>query len=94
MEKYLILILLSCVGINGENTPILRGTWKRSCRNDTVEGEFVRATCRRKDGSWIETSLNLSDCTERIQSNFHGESVKNYFLYNKDGNLYCRSTPW
>jgi CVNH domain len=53
------------------------GDYKRTCRNMSVNGDRLNATCERVDGGWKNTSLKHFD---RCQS----------MIVNDNGNLRCQ----
>src|SRR5262245_39370076 len=48
--------------------PLPSGTYTESCRDMRVDHDrhYLEATCRRLDGRWRETRLNLRDCDRGI----------------------------
>ncbi len=95
MEKYLILILLSCVGINGQS-PSIAGSYWETCKDYHVvnepEGKFLRAICQRGDKTWPEqvTSLNLRKCPVNKRAGYNDY----YQVENNDGKLICVDSRW
>ncbi len=91
MEKYLILILLSCVSLDASIR--LGGNWWHSCRDwsrfTTDQGEFLRAKCLISAWrEYRESTLKLSTCPIHNSKDWQGQ--KEYLIHNNNSNLECR----
>lgn len=51
------------------------GTYRESCRDVSVEGRRLEARCRRRNGEWRDTEIDLTRCKSPIR--------------NDDGRLVC-----
>jgi hypothetical protein len=51
------------------------GTFRESCRDFSVDGNRLAARCRRKNGDWRDTQIDLKICKSPIR--------------NDDGRLVC-----
>jgi len=60
-------------GYQGYGQP--RGSYTQSCRDVQVSGDRLEAQCRRADGSWERTGLNLGNCNGGDVSNQNGRLV-------------------
>jgi hypothetical protein len=71
----------SCVGDIGNINGVLacagpNGSYSLTCKNATVSGTTLSATCQRIDGSWVPASLpnfqgfqgNISNCDGKLQN--------------------------
>src|SRR5262249_5926266 len=54
------------------------GSWSQSCRNGYVNGNWMTAQCRQRDGNWTYANLDLRSC--------QGGPVGN-----NNGRLFCES---
>ena len=57
---------------------VLPGQWRQYCTNGYMDGDELKATCRRADGSYRHTEANISDCRGRSI----GYSIR-------EGRLFC-----
>lgn len=51
------------------------GSWRDSCRKARVEGHFLTAECRRKNGSYRDASFDLRRCGGGDLENDNGKFV-------------------
>ena len=65
---------LVCEGGSGGNLPY--GSWRQSCQNGTMNFSTLYAQCRRVNGSWRDSSIDIHSCGSRG-------------VGNNDGNLVC-----
>jgi hypothetical protein len=42
------------------------GSYSETCRSIRVDGRLLKATCRRDDGSWRNTALDLRGCDRAV----------------------------
>ncbi|MEM7008204.1 MAG: CVNH domain-containing protein [Thermodesulfobacteriota bacterium] len=63
---------LSCRGAGGK---IPKGSYRDSCKNAYVEGSYLYANCKKKNGGWNKSSINYRNCNKEIK--------------NDNGNLVC-----
>jgi hypothetical protein len=49
-----------------------RGSYQESCRDVQVSGDRLEAQCRRTDGSWQRSVLNLGNCNGDV-ANLNGQ---------------------
>lgn len=57
--------VLTCGG--GSNLP--KGSYKQSCKDAYVEGNWLYAKCQKNNGSWYNSSIKYSDCNKDIWNN-------------------------
>src|SRR5258708_20643650 len=53
------------------------GSYLQSCTNVRMHGDRLVAECRRADGGWERTALNVSGCAGGIP-NTNGQPTRNY----------------
>jgi hypothetical protein len=51
------------------------GSWAASCKDWSMKGRLLRATCGKIDGTWIAATLDVGDCVGTVS--------------NRDGRLKC-----
>ena len=51
------------------------GSWAASCREWSMKGPLLRATCGKINGTWIASTLDIGDCSGTVS--------------NRDGSLTC-----
>jgi hypothetical protein len=71
-------MLLSSTAIPAQAQGMPGGSYLQSCTNVRMHGDRLVAECRRADGSWDRTALNVSGCAGGIA--------------NTNGQLTCNST--
>jgi hypothetical protein len=54
------------------------GSWQQTCRNSSVQGNMLYASCQRMNGGWRDSSINYRQC-------------RNFAVANDNGNLVCES---
>src|SRR5665213_3482202 len=54
------------------------GSYQQSCRNVTVRGNTLTATCTAPNGQWVRSRINLGSC-------------QNGDIANMNGNLQCNA---
>jgi CVNH domain len=59
--------------------PVPQGSYINSCRNIGMRGDRLFANCRRIDGTWRRTALDVADCVGDIG--------------NLNGRLSCNRVP-
>ena len=64
-----MLLLVGSVPAEAQRVP--GGSYLRTCTNVRMFGNRLVADCRRKNGSWNRTALNIRRCDGRI-ANFNG----------------------
>jgi hypothetical protein len=52
------------------------GSWRQTCRDGWMDGNTLRAECRRSDGRWRDARLAMGDCRRERAGN-------------QDGRLFC-----
>jgi len=55
-----------------------KGSYKGTCKDIRVDGKYLKADCRRKDGAWKYSDINYKDCDGDI--------------FNDDGRLKCNQS--
>ena len=58
--------VLTCGG-GGGNLP--KGSYKQTCKDAYVDGNWLYAKCQKNNGSWYSTSLKYSNCNKDISNN-------------------------
>ena len=71
-----MLISAAAVPSHAQNVP--PGSYLQSCRNVETQGDRLVANCRRADGSWSRTALDVDRCVGGIA--------------NMDGRLTCNGS--
>jgi len=66
---------LSCNGGGGGGGKIPKGSYRDTCKNSYVEGNWLYSNCKKNSGSWNKTSMNYKNCNKDIK--------------NDNGNLKC-----
>lgn len=64
---------LTCGSSGGSKIP--KGSYRDTCKNSYVEGKWLYSNCKKKNGSWNNTSIRYKDCNKDIK--------------NDNGNLKC-----
>jgi hypothetical protein len=59
-------------------THLPKGSYKETCKDIRVDGKYLKADCRRKDGGWKYSDINYKDCD--------GDT------FNDDGRLKCNQS--
>jgi hypothetical protein len=70
-------MLLSLASIPAQAQGVPGGSYLQSCTNVRMFGDRVVAECRRADGSWDRTSLNVSRCIGGL-ANANGQLTCGY----------------
>ena len=70
-----LLFALASVPAQAQRMP--GGSYLRSCTNVRMFGDRLVAECRRKDGRWRRTALNVSGCAGGI-ANINGRLTCNF----------------
>lgn len=52
--------------------PVPSGTWSQSCRDAKMDGEWLVARCKRSDGDWLDSSIDMQKCPSNIVGNKEG----------------------
>ena len=71
-----VAMLLSVASVPAQAQGVPGGSYLRSCTNVRMFGDRLVAECRRMDGSWDRTALNVSDCDGGI-ANINGRLTCN-----------------
>ncbi len=58
--------------------PVPGGSYKQTCKDARVEGDFLRAKCQKKNGDWNNTKLKYKKCSGDI--------------WNDNGELTCKES--
>jgi len=58
--------VLTCGGGGGS---LPKGSYKESCKDAYVDGNWLYAKCKKNNGSWYSTSLKYSNCNKDIWNN-------------------------
>jgi CVNH domain len=66
-----VMVLFSLASVPAQAQRVPGGSYLRSCTNVGVFGNRLVAECRRKDGRWRRTALDLSGCAGGI-ANING----------------------
>jgi len=72
-----VAILLSLASVPAEAQRFPGGSYLRSCTNVRMFGNRLVADCRRKNGSWNRTALNIRHCDGGI-ANINGHLTCNF----------------
>jgi hypothetical protein len=61
-------------GGGGGNTPTYypMGSWRGTCKNFTMRGAVLTATCMENSGGFRTTSVNVDHCSNRLVANING----------------------
>ncbi|MFO1056993.1 MAG: CVNH domain-containing protein [Dongiaceae bacterium] len=60
---------------NGNNGRMPGGSWQQTCRNSSVQGGTLYASCQRSNGSWRDSSINYRQCSNNAVANDNGRLV-------------------
>jgi hypothetical protein len=52
--------------------PLPSGTWSQSCRDGKMDGEWLSARCKRSNGDWLDSSIDMKKCESNIVCNREG----------------------
>ena len=74
-------MLLSSAAIPAQAQGVPGGSYLQSCTNVRMHGDRLVAECRRADGSWDRTALNVSGCAGGI-ANTNGNLTCNHVRRN------------
>ena len=58
--------VLTC---GGGNSNLPRGSYKQTCKDAYVDGNWLYAKCKKNNGSWFTTTLKYSNCNKDIWNN-------------------------
>lgn len=72
-----VAMLLSLAAIPAQAQGVPGGSYLRSCTNVRMFGDRLVAECRRADGSWDRTGLDVSGCDGGV-ANTNGHLTCNY----------------
>ena len=63
------------------------GSWRGSCRDASLQGMRLYATCQDAAGSWVQTSLDTGNCPNGTINNSNGQltCAGDYGGYNRNG---------
>jgi CVNH domain-containing protein len=70
-------MLLSTATIPAQAQGVPGGSYLQSCTNVRMHGDRLVAECRRMDGSWDRSALNVGGCVGGI-ANTNGQLTCNY----------------
>ena len=70
-------MLLSVAAIPAQAQGVPGGSYLQSCTNVRMHGDRLIAECRRADGSWDRSALNVGGCAGGI-ANTNGQLTCNY----------------
>ena len=68
-------VLVCGPGGYGIGNGMPRGSWRASCRDASQDGDELRAQCDNGSGSWVNASIELDNCPNRIVDNSRGSLV-------------------
>jgi hypothetical protein len=51
------------------------GSWQQTCRNSSVQGNMLYASCQRMNGGWRDSSINYRQCSNGAVANDNGNLV-------------------
>ncbi len=58
--------VLTC---GGGSSSLPKGSYKETCKDAYVDGNWLYAKCKKNNGSWYSTSLKYSNCSKDIWNN-------------------------
>lgn len=75
-----IAMLLSALTINARRHKRRRfeGDYAKTCKDFKLDGRFLAAKCEKSDKSWVDTTLDLSECLANIDGKFKWQQGGSY----------------
>lgn len=49
--------------------PLPKGSYKKTCKDTSVDGKWLYAKCQRTNGNWNNSSIKYADCNKDIWNN-------------------------
>jgi len=59
----------------GNNYQLPGGSWASSCRNGSMNGGVLSASCQQYNGSYRSTNISVSQCSQSAIANENGQLI-------------------